>query len=117
MADIAGADSRLWKTGRPERRLSPQQIDALLARGVTSVIGCVDLTNDDAIESIGTARDMPLNWGFVGRIDKVRSLAPGGVGRTRGVGGRSRALSRSPVIGRTRNRGSSSIMWACRLCN
>ncbi len=60
----------------PETALSPQQIDALLVRGVTSVIGCVDLNKTAAIEAIGSARDMPVNWGFVGRIDNARSLAP-----------------------------------------
>ncbi len=60
-----------WSSGAA---ISQQQIDSLLARGVTTVIGCVDLANDEAMDSIGKSRDLPLNWGFVGRVDKVRSL-------------------------------------------
>lgn len=60
----------------PDGNLSPQQIEELLAKGVASVIGCVDLGNEKAVEAIGAARELPVNWGFVGRVDKARSLSP-----------------------------------------
>ncbi|HEX5472480.1 MAG TPA: hypothetical protein VFW73_11365, partial [Lacipirellulaceae bacterium] len=59
-----------------EAASSRQQIGALLARGVTSVIGYIDLNKTAAIEAMSKVRDMPINWGFVGRIDKARSLPP-----------------------------------------
>ncbi len=58
----------------PDSTLSPKQLDSLLAKGVTTLIGGVDLTNRDAIDSIGATRELPMNWGFVGRIDKAVSL-------------------------------------------
>ncbi len=58
----------------PGAKLSNQQIDSLLEKGVTTVIGCVDLANRDAIEAIGAAAQLPINWAFVGRIDKASAL-------------------------------------------
>jgi hypothetical protein len=58
----------------PNSKLSNQQIDSLLEKGVTTVIGCIDLANRDAIEAIGSAAQLPLNWGFVGRLDKASAL-------------------------------------------
>jgi hypothetical protein len=58
----------------PGATLSTKNVDSLLAQGVTTLIGCVDLANRDAIDSIGAARELPMNWGFVGRIDKAVSL-------------------------------------------
>ncbi len=60
----------------PDATVPQKQLEALLAKGVTSLIGCIDLANGDAIDAIARARDMPVHWGFVGRIDKVGSLAP-----------------------------------------
>jgi hypothetical protein len=59
----------------PETKVSPQQIDSLLAKGVTTLIGCIDLGKEDPIDSVSKSRDLPFNWGFVGRIDKTGSLA------------------------------------------
>jgi len=58
----------------PDSSLSPKQLDSLLAKGVTTLIGCVDLANRNAVDSIGAARELLINWGFVGRIDKAGSL-------------------------------------------
>lgn len=59
-----------------ENDLSPQQLDSLLARGVTTAIGCVDLAKRESIEAITTDRKLPLNWGFVGVVDKALKLPP-----------------------------------------
>ncbi len=59
----------------PDKSLSTQQLHSLLAKGVTTLIGCVDLANNNAIDSIAASREMPINWGFVGRIDKAVSLS------------------------------------------
>jgi hypothetical protein len=59
----------------PAGKVSPQQIDSLLAKGVATLIGCIDLGKEDSIDSIGKSRALPFNWGFVGRIDKTGSLA------------------------------------------
>jgi hypothetical protein len=38
------------------------------------VIGCVDLANRDAVDAIATPLKSPINWAFVGRLDKTSSL-------------------------------------------
>lgn len=53
----------------------PKHLDAPLAKGVTTIIGSIDLANRDAISSIDSARELPMNWGFVGRIDKAAGLS------------------------------------------
>ena len=58
----------------PAASVPSKQIESLLARGVTTVIGCVDLSNNDVANSIGEARELPFNWGFVGRINKTGGL-------------------------------------------
>jgi hypothetical protein len=59
----------------PTVQISPQQIESLLAKGVTTLIGCIDLGKEEPIGSISKSRELPFNWGFVGRIDKTGSLA------------------------------------------
>ncbi|HEX3600243.1 MAG TPA: M14 family zinc carboxypeptidase [Lacipirellulaceae bacterium] len=58
----------------PGAKLTNQQIDSLLEKGVTTVIGCVDLANRNAIDAIGSAAHLPMNWAYVGRIDKTSAL-------------------------------------------
>jgi hypothetical protein len=57
----------------PKDELPKGQTEGWLAEGITTIIGCVDLADRDAIDAIGTKRKLPLNWGFVGRIDKAGS--------------------------------------------
>ena len=59
-----------------DKELPTDQVAALLARGVTTVIGRVDLADKDAIEAITTRRKLPMNWGFVGLVDKALKLPP-----------------------------------------
>ena len=58
----------------PNAKVTQQQIDSMLAKGVTTLIGCVDLAKADVIDSIAAARELPFNWGFVGRIDNAGSI-------------------------------------------
>jgi hypothetical protein len=59
----------------PTTNLADPQLESLLSQGVTCVIGALDLADGEAIEALSAARKLPLNWGFVGRLDSVRSLA------------------------------------------
>ncbi len=58
----------------PGGSISDKQLDLLLAKGVTTIIGCVDLASREAIDAIATPAILPINWAFVGRIDKASSL-------------------------------------------
>jgi hypothetical protein len=60
-----------WK---PDASISDQQLDSLLAKGVTTVIGCVDLADREAVEAIAKQQRLPINWAFVGRVDKAGSI-------------------------------------------
>lgn len=62
-----------WSAETP---LSADQVSALLAKGVTTVIGCIDLANRAAIEAISISRELPVNWGFVGRVDRAANRPP-----------------------------------------
>jgi Zinc carboxypeptidase len=53
---------------------SDSHLPSLMSHGVTSVVGTVNLADDDAIAAISTARQLPINWGFVGRLDTARTL-------------------------------------------
>jgi hypothetical protein len=53
---------------------APPKLEALLAGGVTTLVGVVDLANRDEVEAIGANRELPVNWAFVGRLDKTSSL-------------------------------------------
>lgn len=57
-----------WKPGTAfdERRIAE-----LLARGTTTVIGVVDLSDRDAIEAVATPQTLPFNWAFVGNADTL----------------------------------------------
>jgi hypothetical protein len=59
----------------PRVNLTSERIEKLLAGGVTTVIGFADLSNMGDIDSINAAREMPINWGFVGHIDKAFPLS------------------------------------------
>src|SRR3954447_1348495 len=54
----------------PDANLSGRRIHSLLSQGVTTVIGCLQLGKQDISNSISRERELPFNWGFVGRIDK-----------------------------------------------
>jgi hypothetical protein len=58
----------------PGASISDKQLNSLLAKGITTVIGCVDLANREAIDAISTSPRLPINWAFVGRLDKASSL-------------------------------------------
>jgi predicted deacylase len=60
----------------PGAALSDDRLNTLLTSGTTSVIGFVDLADRDAVESIDRDRELPINWGFVGRLESARSLPP-----------------------------------------
>ncbi len=60
----------------PRAHLTDAQLESLLSHGVTCVIGSVDLADGEAIEALSAPRQVPINWGFVGRLDSARSLAP-----------------------------------------
>ncbi len=53
---------RDWLPGKP---LDAKRLDALLAGGVTMVVGRVDPTRRDALEMLVTPSELPINWGFV----------------------------------------------------
>jgi hypothetical protein len=59
----------------PGASLSEQQLDAILARGITTVIGAVDIADSDALNAIPTVQSLPVNWAFVARLDTARSLS------------------------------------------
>lgn len=55
-----------WLPGRP---LEPQRLDALLAAGVTTVIGRVDPAHGDPLEVLVTSVELPVNWSFVAAVE------------------------------------------------
>jgi hypothetical protein len=59
----------------PRTKLTDAQLGSLLSQGVTTVIGALDLADDEAIESLSAARELPINWSFVGHLDLARNLA------------------------------------------
>jgi Zinc carboxypeptidase len=59
----------------PTTDLTGAQLESLLSQGVTSVIGAVDLADPEAIEALSASRQLPINSGFVGRLDSARNLA------------------------------------------
>jgi hypothetical protein len=52
-----------------------EKLNSLLAGGYTTVIGLVDLVDHEAIDAIDRERTLPVNWGFVGRLDSARPLS------------------------------------------
>ena len=62
----------VWRPDVTPRRLPDEPtIDALLAEGVTTVLGQVDLTNDDQIGDLFTLQTelpLPINVGFLARL-------------------------------------------------
>lgn len=51
-----------WIPGRP---LDGKRLDALLAAGVTTVIGRVDPARREMLEVLSSPMELPINWGFV----------------------------------------------------
>lgn len=51
-----------WTPGKP---LDGKRLDALLAAGVTTVIGRVDPSRREMLEVLSSAMELPINWGFV----------------------------------------------------
>ncbi len=62
---------RDWKPGTA---FDERQIDELLAHGATTVLGIVDLSDRNAIESIAKPQSLPFNWAFVGNADSLGRL-------------------------------------------
>jgi N-acyl-D-aspartate/D-glutamate deacylase len=62
-------------TWSPTEKLSEQQLDQLLARGVTTVIGAVDLADADAMDGIRGVENLPVNWAFVARLSPDHPLS------------------------------------------
>jgi hypothetical protein len=65
---------RDWKPGTA---LDEGRVAELLARGTTTIVGVVDLGDQDAIESIAKPQSLPFNWAFVGGADSLDRLKPG----------------------------------------
>jgi len=47
-----------------------------LSHGTTTMVGIVDLSDRDAIETVATPRALPFNWCFVGDADTLGRLKP-----------------------------------------
>lgn len=70
VVDVAGATilpGRIaylhdWTPGKP---LDGKRLDALLAAGVTTVIGRVDPSRREMLEVLSSPMELPVNWGFV----------------------------------------------------
>jgi hypothetical protein len=60
-----------WKPGV---RLSDEQLDHLLARGTTTVIGSIDLADLEALDAIPSVENLPVNWAFIAQLNSDRSL-------------------------------------------
>lgn len=60
-----------WNPATP---LDDRLLDSLLAFGATTAVGTLDLADRDALEAIGRADELPLNWGFVGRLNAISAL-------------------------------------------
>lgn len=58
-----------WTPGRP---LDGKRLDALLAAGVTTVVGRVDPSRREMLEVLSSPVELPINWGFV----PVEELGP-----------------------------------------
>jgi predicted deacylase len=58
----------------PQNNLLDTQIESLLSRGVTSVLGAIDLADNGSIEAMSAPLRLPINWGFVGRLDSARDF-------------------------------------------
>ncbi len=52
-----------------------KRLDALLAAGVTTVVGRVDPTRRDTLEMLATPSELPINWGFV-TVDEMGEPPP-----------------------------------------
>jgi hypothetical protein len=61
----------------PRTALGEQRVEQLLAQGTTTAIGVVSLADRDAIEAMNSTQDLPLNWAFVGNLDRAESLKSG----------------------------------------
>ena len=60
----------------PTADLPDDMLDTLLAAGATTAVGSFDLADRDEIEAIGRERSLPVNWGFVARLDGPRAFSP-----------------------------------------
>jgi Zinc carboxypeptidase len=63
---------RDWMPGQP---LAANRLDALVASGVTTVVGRVDANRRDSIETWATSLELPINWGFVA-VDEMGEPSP-----------------------------------------
>jgi hypothetical protein len=67
----------LVRDWNPGVAFDERRIAELLARGTTTVLGIVDLSNLDAIEAFNKPQSLPFNWAFVGSADALSSLKGG----------------------------------------
>ena len=58
----------------PGTALDDRRIGELLAQGTTTLVGVVELSDREAVESIGAPQNLPFNWAFVGSADALGGL-------------------------------------------
>ncbi len=59
----------------PGQLLAANQLDVLVASGVTTVVGRVDPNRRDSIETWATSLELPINWGFLA-VDEMGESSP-----------------------------------------
>jgi hypothetical protein len=57
-------------------RLEADFLNSLLSSGVTTVVGIVSSANRVAIERIAEIVELPVNWGFLVKLDSVQDISP-----------------------------------------
>jgi hypothetical protein len=60
---------------RPVDQLPDDRLEALLANGITTVVGAVDLLDRDALEEIRDDRSLPVNWAYAALLESTRSVS------------------------------------------
>jgi hypothetical protein len=58
------------------QRLESDVLDSLLSSGVTTVVCAVPAANRVAIERISSIAELPMNWGFLVKLDSDQDLSP-----------------------------------------
>jgi hypothetical protein len=60
-----------WKPGTT---LSEHELNKAFSRGITTMIGCVDLADGEALKAMSSDYNLPVNLGFVASLESARSL-------------------------------------------